>query len=750
MGTPSTRSVRVVLLVVLALGTGAVFSSALPGAFIWDDRTLIENNRHVQQLSLGRAFTQNFLGSSEGTQKLANLYYRPLVTLSFMIDHALYGKQPWGFHLTNVLLHILATLLVFFVALRLLRGGPGQAGSQPPAGVKLAAWAVAALFAIHPSRVEAVSWISGRTDVMMAVFALASMLLFWCALDPEGTRTRRPRAALAGAWATYVAALLCKETAIALALVVPALDWLVLRREETPQRLRIFWANARWCHLPLSVSTAAFVLFRLWYQGRALGPSSYAGMSVFDRLLILLETVGHYVILAVAPYNPSMQVGAYYTSHNANWGLVALGAAALVGLAAVLALAVRRSPVAAFALVLGAAFFVPASNIIPLSIHTLAADRFLYMPLLGAMLLLGMGLTRVARRRRAGRVMLFLVGLVALSWATMSNLRSRDFASPMQFWSAELSTNPHSPLVQEKLATTLMERRRYRQAEDWYQRSLRSLIRLGQPPERVVERLLKVLDSHMLHTSDHDTRALEQMLPLLARLGARAGSPGPGAGAVKIQLHAETIKLDFARPAMRAALAQQHSMLRSMEGNIHSRLGHDRRAVVALRAAVKGRPNSVAMKMNLALALTRAQDLAGARKVLARVRRSRPDAPEVESMERMLGEVQKKLDELQKLGYRRDAGPGDDVKLHWLLARMYKATGASHRACHHLSRVITKTPTDRKAWAVLATELATHGDGAAALAVVQRARSYFGDEPGLRRLEQRIRSIKDKRPRPPR
>ena len=742
MLTLSTRATRVVLALLLAVLICAVFSAALPGAFIWDDRTLIEDNSQITNLgNIVEVFTRHFLDSDQGSLKVANLYYRPLVTVSFMVDHALYGLAPWGYHLTNILLHFLATLLVYSLAIRVLR--PAGLRASPATGgvaelqAEVVPWMVAALFAVHPSRVEAVTWISGRTDVMMAILALASMLLFWRALEDPQREPRARRLLLAGAWATFVCALLCKETVVALAVVVPVMDWALISRGDGKR----LWSNARWCHSPLVVSTAAFIGFRLWYQGQMLGPRAYADMGLGERALILLETVGHYLPLTFAPYSPNMQVGAYYTPQTPDWMLVATGGVIIAGYGVALWWTVRRGRrAAAFALVLGGAFFAPTSNVIPLSVHALAADRFLYVPLLGAALLAGMGLMRVLTRPRVRSLVLLLAGLVALSWAVLANLRSRDFSDPVRFWASELAASPDNPLVLDKLGTIIMERHKYRQAEFWFHRSLEALLRRGRPPDKVIERMLKVYDSHLLHTSDHDTVALTDMLRLLARLNQIAAGEARQAEKLRVKLHQQIVALDLSDPGLHGALKMERARLLSIKGNIHSRLGQDRQALDALRIAAATPPESLAITLNLVLASIRALSFPDAARALAMAQKVRPDAPEIKSMARLLDAVKVRAKQLRALGYQGLGTPSNDPRVHWILAEIQKATGARHRSCRHLSRIIQISPDSRKAWALLVTELASGGDPRGALKVLAAAKKRFGAEPGLLRLEQQLKT----------
>lgn len=126
--------------------------------------------------------------------------YRPLYSLSFGIDHWLYGSGPFGYHVTNVFLHLICSILVYLVAFELT---PGERKRQ------IAATA-GAIFALHPLHAEPVTWIAGRVDVICGVFYLSALLFFvrWLRAD-RGLY-------LALALALFTLALMSKETAAAL------------------------------------------------------------------------------------------------------------------------------------------------------------------------------------------------------------------------------------------------------------------------------------------------------------------------------------------------------------------------------------------------------------------------------------------------------------------------------------------------------------------------------------------------------
>src|SRR5262245_1504483 len=179
------------LAVLLAMAAWAVYLNALNNPFVYDDNRTILDNGSIRSLSDPRAIVLH-----EAT--------RPVVNFSYAIDRALWGSTPFGFHLTNVLLHIVNVLLVFVLVQGLGTGGwglgtgvgtrdQGPRTDQGPGtdlgpgtdqergtrdqGLEIAtAFITAALFAVHPMMTEAVGYISGRSDVLSGTFFLLAFL----------------------------------------------------------------------------------------------------------------------------------------------------------------------------------------------------------------------------------------------------------------------------------------------------------------------------------------------------------------------------------------------------------------------------------------------------------------------------------------------------------------------------------------------------------------------------------------------
>ncbi|HAY34255.1 MAG TPA: hypothetical protein PK536_13475, partial [Ignavibacteria bacterium] len=142
-----------------------VFYNSLHNEFVFDDESVIVNNASIQN-------TDNivkYFSGEEGFHKVIGKYYRPLVSASYAVDFSIWGLDPYGFHLTNLIIHIIACLLLFKI-LSLLFSRYKYRNIFSLFG--------ALIFAVHPIHTEAVSWISGRTDSMVSMFFFASFLFY--------------------------------------------------------------------------------------------------------------------------------------------------------------------------------------------------------------------------------------------------------------------------------------------------------------------------------------------------------------------------------------------------------------------------------------------------------------------------------------------------------------------------------------------------------------------------------------------
>jgi protein O-mannosyl-transferase len=396
------RAPRPILLaLVAAVLVLAAYAPTIGAPFMWDDHQLVLGSTFVRETSTFSDFFDTAFFSQQETEPQGRGYYRPLTILSLALDHAIHATNAGGYHLTNLVLHVVNALLL----LSLLR----KAGASA-----LAAALGATLWALAPRLTEAVAWVSGRTDVLAGTFVLLALLVV--------ERASWPRRALSAL--LLLGGLLSKEVALAGVAAVAVLEL------SRPVRFR-----ARLLSLaPLSFSLLVYVAFRV----HAIGVVPHgSGASPLRRLSAAPEALGRYLAALLDPWHPNVQIG-HLLAPNA--GYIALGVVVLVTAVVCAPRLVRaaRHPLERAGLALVAVGFFLVLHLLPLAVNVVTADRFLYLPLAGIALVATRPaaelLARVPRVARAG------VAVLVLSFGVVTWQRSVLWSDEIDFWSNAYST----------------------------------------------------------------------------------------------------------------------------------------------------------------------------------------------------------------------------------------------------------------------------------------------------------------------
>ena len=285
-----------------------LYANSLHGGFTLDDKYVVMNNPVVRSaaLDLDRLLATDYWGTPI-TAAASHKSYRPLTVLTVWLNHRVHGLDVRGYHVVNVLLHALASVLVFYVAKAIMRIG-APAGVSDRAQHPTAAWA-ALLFAVHPVHVEAVANVAGRAELLSACFYLATFLAAsqWrsgaqgvASLERTSQAATLPRMCfrLAVTAVLLVASVACKESGITALVVAAAANTLdevarrrsdshhhsssssslrkctragtpthtresTIRRDKQEARVPVIWARALLCELPLVAITGAVLWRRL-------------------------------------------------------------------------------------------------------------------------------------------------------------------------------------------------------------------------------------------------------------------------------------------------------------------------------------------------------------------------------------------------------------------------------------------------------------------------------------------------------
>ena len=630
------------MLGLLLFATALVFLPALGGEFVWDDTLLLGTNPYVRDLSrLGEALTHDFWHNPqtlEAARDFGRQYYRPVVILAYALQFRAFGEHPVGYHLVSLALHLGCVTLAF----GWLRRRLGASADTPPG--PLAVTLGTALFALHPSRPESVAWISGSTDLWLALFALLGLRAWDRRPDLRG-------GALAGLF--FFLATLSKETAVTL----PALllvDLVLLRAPKTSLRP----ALGRWALASAGVGLALGL--RSVFVPHLV--TAHTPVPWGQAAARVLASFGHYLVETAAPWWPSVQVGlktfvdgqVVYPA----WS-VALGA---LGFAALGALAVgawrhpRARPWLAdtlwFVVALG-----PTLNLISMEGYVLVAARFLYLPLLGVCALV----TRAALERRPesrtelrnetqaspgagtktgsmpvetpqrsgatrigsaatgdfpvdtpspptprGHAVRAALGAFLLAAAVVCSQHAARFADAETLWEAELRRNPGNYYAYNVLAIHHQDRGDYPRTRSLLLRGYAAAQASG---VEAFETLCALQLAHLLlwQTPDDDRVTLEA---LRGFLGQFATAPE---GVARLDTPALRLELALPRRTLATRQGVQH---RQQWAWATFRSGHEAEAEALLRDLVATHPYAATARRYLAMAQAARGDLTGALETL--------------------------------------------------------------------------------------------------------------------------------------
>lgn len=452
----------------------AAFINSLPNDFTYDDIPYIRDNKYITSLKyLPEIFTKTYPPHSPEL-----CLYRPLVELSYMIDYSLglrrtelepYGFKPEistvPFHITNILLHFLITVLVYIIGMRLF--------PQMPA---LTFFAVA-FFAVHPVHVEVVASLVGRAESLTTLFFLFS--LYMVIVSPLNLPYWSGRRLLA--YGLFFCALLSKETAITLPLIVLIYLW-TFRREEL-KKLAVIHKEPLFLLLFMLPYLAVFILYLL-IRVKVVGVIGIREVSTYFYMHDDLKPLPSMLIVFLAYVKLMILPDVLHIDYNFPLPIVdkiQIPAPAsvfeplpLIGLILLVSwlvwggiLLLRRSKLSLLFLWFLITLF-PVSNIIPFG--DIMAERFLYLPSVGFCWLAGWVFagarnpetyTRENSFRKVKTLSLVIFSLVLVALLVRTIYRNVDWRDSIRLWKAVERIDPNNEAVYYSLGHSYYELSRY-------------------------------------------------------------------------------------------------------------------------------------------------------------------------------------------------------------------------------------------------------------------------------------------------
>lgn len=434
----------------LFLASFCLYLPTLRSGFVWDAVIIVLNQPFIHEPSNWWHLLTLRVVSMDVID-----FNRPVHLASLMLDAAVWGRNPFGYHLTSNLLHAANTVLVFFVILRgLSESVDDRSAAISPSKEKiLAATFGAVLFAWHPVQCEAVCEPTFREDLQVVFFSLAALLLaIRGGGDPASPNsTRIPRlptgVAILACWALCFLATGSKESGLAATGVLAA--WWILFERRTRWR---YWLVVVSGAFAVSLSFLAFrfamekpdsLFFAV--KPMPLGGSTLSSIAVFPRIFVAY--LGNLL-------DPS-RLSADYTFDSIgapgiaeSWVVFAVVAAAAVVWA-------WRSRSAAFGIALFATPLLFVSNLVP--IYSPMADRHFYFPMVGLGMLTATALTPVLLSPHpfVRRLATAAAGIICLWLAHASFERQKVWESPTALFADTISKNPRSFAAHGVYATAL-------------------------------------------------------------------------------------------------------------------------------------------------------------------------------------------------------------------------------------------------------------------------------------------------------
>jgi tetratricopeptide (TPR) repeat protein len=451
-----TRGIHIAATLAMIILAAAPFFQTLGFDLVWDDAALISRIASVADTQgIKGLFVSDFRLSAD-----ADLgYYRPVTTSSVWLqtasawrssDDTARARAARSLHAGNLLFHCINSLLVLLVLRRVVGGA-------------WAAWLGAGLFAVHPVHVEAVAFVSARTDLLAAMFTLASL---WCWLESRraGGARRTVSLALGGLLALF--GVLAKEQVLLFPCVLVVWSLVPDANTQSP-----WWKRNRAWLASWMAAVGLALWLRMGVAHVALGTSAAGETtgSVAWFIRLGLPALALYLKLWFLPW----PLRGYYTGYELAWSLAL--ASGVIATAALVTLAVRRGRgrQAFAALGFTIIFLLPVLHLVPLH-GAAAAERFFYLPSVGMTMLTAIALISLEHQKMWRIVSrAAMVAAVAAALAA-STLGARTWANDARLFARLVVVSPHAPGPHNALAVILARRGDYAQAE----RECREAIRL--------------------------------------------------------------------------------------------------------------------------------------------------------------------------------------------------------------------------------------------------------------------------------
>lgn len=425
-----------------------VYLNSLFNGFVWDDEEEIINNQIVHSLRNVSQIVSGGTFNTGGTGALSGWFFRPVRTLTIMVNYAIWGPNAFGWHLVQVIFHLVNTVLVFLILDKLLESKKYR---------NMIAGLLSLIFVVHPGINEAIVYIAAASETLYSFCGLLTIYLF---LKTGGNRPGWKN--LIASALLLMAGLLVKESAI---VVFPLMIlYLLLYRTK-------FWSQ--W--LVVLIGTPIFYLlirlFLIKTPFRPLSLSIVGESSLIERLLTVPYIIISYLRLSFYPRY--LAISQQEMVRDPSFGEFFLPLVVVIVFFLVLILLGIRYRAKMF--FLGLAWFtiglIPILNIFPLDMTI--AERWLYFPLVGLVIVFAdlLSVFLAANKRRVMMAIFFAVILLSLL-SIRTIIRNTDWHDGLTLYGNDLKINPNSFDIQNNYGVELFRKGRIKEAKPHFEKSI--------------------------------------------------------------------------------------------------------------------------------------------------------------------------------------------------------------------------------------------------------------------------------------
>lgn len=391
--------------------------------FVYDDFAFIVNNKDIQSFKPFSKFFLSpdiFTGSNYSDQG-GGKNWRPVASFAFAAQYALFGKNPSGFHAVSIFLHILNLILVYLLVMKITKR------------VSVAS-IVAALWALHPTATEAVSWVANQSSLIFLSFFILAILVILKYND------NRKKFFLWISYFLFILSLLTKETALGGIFIIPFV-FLLAYGNLSKINLRKILLNS----LPFFLLGLAYFYAHYKVLG-VLGDHALRG-SFWGNLLVAPTVFNKYISLLIYPVNLLLNYHSYPLPSGIGDPRVISGVLLFSILAFLFYIGLKKRWFDfIFGIIWFLAFLLPVLQIIPF--QDIIGERFLYAPALGFFLMIVLGLAKTAFKK----VGLGILILILPAFFILTYSRNNDWVNSEKLWNNVLKIDP----TNEKAFTNLI------------------------------------------------------------------------------------------------------------------------------------------------------------------------------------------------------------------------------------------------------------------------------------------------------